>query len=452
LTEIGILTAVTGAAWESDLISALERGGHGVLVARRCVDLADLLAAAAAGLGAAALVSADLRRLDRDAVARLDRARVAVVGLIDPGDDGGAARLRQIGVQRVLAADQGAEAIVAAVMAGVREREPAAAEHALGDPRAALPAWRPLDDPAGDGWASVDGRRPGDSPNPGAAGGKVVAVWGATGAPGRSTVALGLADEAARLGVPALLIDADSYGGVQAQACGLLDEAPGLAAAVRQAGMGTLSAASLTDLALLVAPSFRLLTGISRPNRWPELRASALDAVFATARQVAALTVIDCGFCVEQDEEIVFDTMAPRRNGATIAALAAADVVLAVGAADPIGIQRLVRALDELSEQLPDVSADVVFNRVRRSVAPGDPVAELTEALVRYAGRSPVWFLPDDRAAVDRSLATGKTLGEIDPSSPLRLAIVGLARALTGAAESPRRLRRRSARARSAVR
>jgi len=160
---------------------------------------------------------------------------------------------------------------------------------------------------------------------------------------------------------------------------------------------------------------------------------------------VAALTVIDCGFCVEQDEEIVFDTMAPRRNGATVAAVTAADVVLAVGAADPIGVQRLVRAVDDLGDQLPEVSVDVVFNRVRRSVAPGDPEAELAAALLRYSGRSPVWFLPDDRGAVDRSLATGKTLGEVEPNSALRLAIVGLARALTGATAPSRRLRRRSA-------
>ena len=59
--------------------------------------------------------------------------------------------------------------------------------------------------------------------------GAVVAVWGPAGAPGRSTVAVGLADELSRLPRASLLIDADSYGGVVA---------PLLGAARRIAGPG----------------------------------------------------------------------------------------------------------------------------------------------------------------------------------------------------------------------
>ena len=36
------------------------------------------------------------------------------------------------------------------------------------------------------------------------------------------------------------------------------------------------------------------------------------------ARSLAAVTVVDCGFCLEQDEELSFDTAAPLRNGATL--------------------------------------------------------------------------------------------------------------------------------------
>ena len=65
-------------------------------------------------------------------------------------------------------------------------------------------------------------------------GGRIVAVWGPTGAPGRTTVAITLADELARLGCGSLLVDGDVYGGVIAAVLGLLDESPGLAAACRQ--------------------------------------------------------------------------------------------------------------------------------------------------------------------------------------------------------------------------
>ena len=65
-------------------MSAFERHDFGVVVVRRCVDLADLLAAASAGTARAVILSADLRRLDRDALARLATAGVAVIGLV-PG-------------------------------------------------------------------------------------------------------------------------------------------------------------------------------------------------------------------------------------------------------------------------------------------------------------------------------------------------------------------------------
>ena len=58
-----VLTALDHG-WEGRMVEVVDRL-PGITVGRRCVDLADLLAAAAAGLGDVALVSADLRGLDR---------------------------------------------------------------------------------------------------------------------------------------------------------------------------------------------------------------------------------------------------------------------------------------------------------------------------------------------------------------------------------------------------
>ena len=77
------------------------------------------------------------------------------------------------------------------------------------------------------------------------------------------------------------------------------------------------------------------------------------------------MTVVDCAFALEADEEISFDTMAPRRNGATLAVLAEADVVLAVGSCDPAGLERLIRGLAELADAVPAASPQVVLNRCR---------------------------------------------------------------------------------------
>ena len=264
---------------------------------------------------------------------------------------------------------------------------------------------------------------------------------GPTGAPGRTTVAICLASELAALGWPSLLIDADVYGGVVAQALGLLDESPGLAAACRQANAGTLDLPALAGLARQVSPVLRVLSGIARPDRWPELRPASLEVVLALSASLAAVTVVDCGFCLEQDEELAYDTMAPRRNGATLAVLEAAETVVVVGSADPIGLQRLVRGLGELKQAVPGVRPTVVVNRLRSSAVPGDAAQEVRAALSRYAGVDELHLVPLDVSGVDGALAAGRTLVEATPSSPARQALAALAAALVGAPVPSRRRR-----------
>lgn len=404
--SVGVLCAVQGTA-ESIIVQAVEGTGGRLSVTRRCADLTELLAAAEAGLGRIAVVSVDLDLLDRDSVDVLHRAGVTVVGVGDPTRPWLADRLRAYGVD---------------VLADAPQDEAGAGELVLG----ALAA---LDSPAGGPVVPAEARHAAGPPTvaPREVDGAVVAVWGPTGAPGRTTVAVNVAAELAASSGPTLLVDADTYGGSVAQVVGLLDEAPGLAAASRAAAQGTLDLHQLARLAPVLAPDLRVLSGVSRADRWPELPASSLDAVWSVARGLARWTVVDCGFCLESDEAITFDTRAPQRNGATLSALEAADVVVVVGAADPVGIQRLVRGLGELTDLGLGTTRVVVVNRVRASVAgprPGDAVAG---ALARYAGVTDAHLVPDDRAALDAALLEARTLREAVPGSPARRAIAGVA-------------------------
>jgi MinD-like ATPase involved in chromosome partitioning or flagellar assembly len=423
---VPVVTAGLATDWEAGLVAAFEGGSHGVRVGRRCVDLCELMAAAAAGTARAALVSSELRGLDRDSLTRCAVAGVAVVAVsADAPDD--ARRLRSLGIMHVVS-DGAPPAEVADVLVRAASAAPQLAPYDVGDPLSALPT---LASPA-----SVEVSRPDGE-------GRVVAVWGPTGAPGRTSVAVGIAAELAELGVSTLLVDADAYGGVVAQVLGLLDEAPGLAAACRLANNGMLDSEAVAALALGVRPGLRVLTGIARADRWPELRASSVDTVLSAAREVAAVVVVDCGFSLEQDEELSFDTTAPRRNGATLAALAAADTILAVAAADPIGLQRFVRGVSELLDAVPTASPVSVVNRVRpAAVGGGDPEREIAAALDRFAGLSGVRFVPMDTAAYDAALASGRTLPEIAPNSPARLALQSIAVGIAGATPAPRRRRR----------
>jgi MinD-like ATPase involved in chromosome partitioning or flagellar assembly len=278
-----------------------------------------------------------------------------------------------------------------------------------------------------------------------AASGRVVAVWGPTGAPGRTTIAVTLATELAALGVRTVLIDADTYGGSVAQALSFLDEAPGIAAATRAADQGTLDLATLARLAPVAIAGLRVLTGIPKAERWPEVRPAALERVLTLSRSLGQVVVVDCGFSLEDDEELSYDTMAPRRNGATLTTLALADDVVVVGGCDPVGLQRLVRGLQELGTvQAPPPT--VCVNRVRAGAVGSNPEQRVSEALARFAGVAGVLFVPDDPAALDAALLEGRALVECAPGSPVRPAVRSLAERVVGVPVGRGRRRRRGLR------
>ena len=440
-----VLTAVTDR-WEGRLVTVLERGTD-LDVTRRCADLPELLAAAAAGLAAVALVSADLRSLDRAALAHLRDSGVAVVGVYPPGDEAAERHLRQLGVEAVVAADADGTLLQATVDAltgpGPRAGVGPGRSHdggAAGRPGSATAAADPLESllvdpprgPAGAGDVRPEAGEAGLGTDDPDHEGLLIAVWGPTGAPGRTTVAVNLATELSRTGARTLLVDADTYGGSVAQVLSLLDEAPGLAAAVRAADHGSLDLPGLARLAPEVTPGLRVLTGIPKAERWPELGAPALEHVLTLGRRLARFTVLDCGFNLEDDEELSYDTRAPRRNAATLVALALADRVLAVGAADPIGLQRLVRGLQELSV-MPVPAPVVVVNKLRASAVGSHPEQRVRDALARFAGVQEPRFVPDDRDALDAAVLAGRALAEAAPTSPARRAIAALADDSAGA-------------------
>jgi MinD-like ATPase involved in chromosome partitioning or flagellar assembly len=432
-----VLTAVVGS-WEAPLVSGLERSAQDVQVVRRCADLGELLSAAAAGLGRAVVLSADLQRLDRAAIAQLVAAGVAVVGLAAPDDEGAPGRLVNIGVQRVLSADAAISEIAQAVSDAVAELadNPAPARHAtlgVADPAAAATILPP-GPMTGLAWVE---RPPG----------RLIAVWGPAGSPGRTTTAITLAAELAVAGRATLLVDADTYGATVAQSLGLLDESAGLAAAARAANQGTLTIERLAGLAPPVFGGLRVLTGLPQSRRWPELRAAALDEVWRLARGLAAWTVVDTGFSLEADEELMFDTAAPRRNGATLSALAAADLILVVGAAEPIGLQRLMSGLRELAEVVPASPVKVVVTRVRDGAVGSGASGVIRSAMARYSGVDDPVLVPDDRAALDAAMLAGRSLTEHAPASVARRVMAELAAEIAaglGEEAPPQPRRRRS--------
>jgi MinD-like ATPase involved in chromosome partitioning or flagellar assembly len=409
------IPVVTVGQAREDVVGGLERLHGPVTVVRRCAELTELLAACQSGLARAAVVADGCKGLTASLVDRLGAVGVAIIALTDDADE--AARLRGIGVASALtgvesAALAGRIAEVVAQLTG--SAKDATFGSGLGDTSAAL-CQRPAEQ------ADV----------PAASGaGRIIAVWGPAGSPGRTFVAANIAGELAAEGTSVLLVDADTYGASIAAVLGLMDESAGIAQACRLADQGMLDADALLKVATPVTTrlgTFRVLTGITRADRWTELRAAALTLVLERAKEVADVVVLDTGFCLEADEELSFDTMAPRRNAATLRSLELADTVFAVGAADPMGVPRLVRGLAELEAAVPHVSPVVVMNKVRSAAVGRSPERQLRDAWERYGPPSGIEaFLPADSAAADAALLGGSLLLETAPDSRLRQAIAEL--------------------------
>jgi MinD-like ATPase involved in chromosome partitioning or flagellar assembly len=270
-----------------------------------------------------------------------------------------------------------------------------------------------------------------DTPKPA---GTVIAVWGPAGAPGRTTVAINLAAELAAAGQSVALGDVDTYSGSVAPALGLLDEAPGFAAACRLAGADGLTRAELERIGQRYhsgssgaggsrASGFWVLTGIGRPSRWPELSAQRVAATIERCRTWVDYTIVDTGFSLEQDEEISSDLYAPRRNAAGITALREADRVVAVGAADPVGLSRFLRAHVDLVETVPEERVLVAMNKVRASAIGLNPVGQVAQTLSRFGGIAAAVMIPFDSPALDAAILSGRTLADAAPRSPARVAI-----------------------------
>ncbi|WP_370615874.1 AAA family ATPase [Mumia sp. Pv 4-285] len=399
--SVPVLIAAGGEPWEADLVAAAV-ATDGIDVVRRCVDVADAVATASSGSVGVALVSVGLPGLDADAVRRLAGTDVLVVAVVGGNETEQAAR-------------QHASALgIAAVVPWTRLREvPALARDTRRESVAEL-ALRPTAVERDDAAVPVTDRR---------RDGLLTAVWGPSGAPGRSTLARSIAAELAARGRRTALIDADVDGGTQAAALALLDEVSGILVAARDANAGTLTPETLTASLRWIGPDLGVLTGLPRADRWPSLRAAAYEALLDVAREIADDVVVDLGLALDDVDEPGFDSAAPRRAAVARHTLAVADRVLVVGSPDPVGLSRLARAVLDVRTRL-GIEPDVVVNRLRPTL--GWSAGEVADAVERFTGLRPVALLPDDPAALDHCLVHGYTTVEGAAGSPFRTALVTL--------------------------
>ena len=373
---------------ESDIAAGIE-GAAGTAVARRCADLAEGLSVCTAGVGDVLLVSA-LTELDRRAVNRVAKKGIAVVGI--PSSEAEHDRLLNLGIATVLPIDASTDDVVVAVREAGAEQAP--------------------EPPADEGANDVRG--------------EVVAVWSPVGSWGSTTIAVNLATEMADAGETITLIDLDSYGASIAPMLGLSNESSGVAAVARTLISGGRALSTVDENLLFVSERLGVLTGLSRPDRWAEVPEESIAPLLEAARQRSDVVVADVGFCLEKRSQ---GGAGAERNDAARAVIAAADRVVAVAGADPVGVQRFVSAWPEFSSVCrSEAEIVVVANRVRSAVAGLRPREAVADVLARYAGIEEVWTVPDEPATFDAALVAGTTLTELRTHSPARAAIAAIAK------------------------
>lgn len=354
------ILAVADLPDEPSLVAAASANGIGIM--RRCVDAADLLAAAAADPAVPIVLTVGMPRLTADLVQRVRAGSRMVIGLAS--DDEDERRLHAWGVG-----------------GSIRHRGDASAsmrELALA-----------LDRRPGGVWA-VEAE-----PAPRGHGGLVIAVGGPSGSPGRTTTAIAVGETLAARGMRTCVVDGDLRAPSMTAQLGVVDEMSGIVVACRHAENGTLTDRSLMQCTRAVLPGLAVLAGLSRADRWPDVRTQALREVLEQAAGSFDAVVVDIGPVGDGADEV--GMLGLGRESAAQAIGDAADRVLVVGRATMLGTIRLVSELPRLVRR-PDALA---LTGEAGAMAEAQRVLRASGVLV------PMVAIPRGAAGLERAVRAG---------------------------------------------
>ena len=220
--------------FETEVIQELNAQSAKFSVQRRCADLTETRACVRAGLGSIVIAEGGASGLDASVVDEFHAADIFVLLVHDDpvsapsmGEDARCDR-------------SSGKFVVETLTLGIRNRM-------LGMDEPPPPA------PAPQAPVETDYE------------GRMIAVWGTSGAPGRSTIAVNLAHALAVAGRPVTVVDADAHAPSLARA-GPVSES-GLLKAT-SCVIRVSSASRLDDQRIAVEDGFNLLSGLTRADRW----------------------------------------------------------------------------------------------------------------------------------------------------------------------------------------
>lgn len=391
-----VIWCTPGYPRESELIAEVTK--RGFTIVRRCVEAVDVLAAASVEPHAAVVLGVDTPRVSADTIAAIPgRPHRTIIALATDHD--AASHARSWGIQSIVMLSDGdaMDTIVAE----------------LSEERADLPDDVHITKPR----ASAAGRAPG-----------VTVVYGPAGAPGRSTMALGLAEVWSRSGDRVCLIDADTLGPALALLVGMTEDVSGVLVASRYADQGALDVRSLGSACRCLENRLWLMTGIGSVDRWHQLRPASFERVIRMCAENFDRVVIDTNplLNVEGFDDALTAGMPPR-DGVTRAALRISDSVVVVTQPDAVNVVRLSVDLPMVMKLVSHSRVSVVVNRSSRrdGHAAGDVGHVLTESGINV----PIHTVPED-GAVSTCRRNGSLLWEVASTKKLRRSLSKLGNSL----------------------
>ena len=347
--------------YEAPLIQAIQGRSDVLAIVRRCADLAEVVAAARAGLADLAVIDGSDPDLTIETVESL---RGCGMGLI------------ALGVASV-AAPGSPDQVVNSLIAATRSRRSTPATASSAPP----------------------------PPPPPSAPGSVLAVWGTSGAPGRTTLAVGIAT-ALSAHASTLLVDADTANPTIAHLLGFPVHASGLSTLARMASRGPITPADTLGASVMRSKNLHVITGLVTPHRWREVSKPGIESIVGALRLSARYSVIDvASTCLEKASR------GASRDDAALGVLERADRLVIVARGDIVGINRLSFLARWWREQERDIPVEVIVNRVSTAAIGPHPVPSLQAAIGAFMPDCIFHVVPEDEG-VGRASLRGKALGE----------------------------------------
>jgi MinD-like ATPase involved in chromosome partitioning or flagellar assembly len=358
-----ILLALTDQTWQLQVMTALNDNSQ-IKIRRRCVDSVDLMSAIHLGLANKVVISAGFENLNSTTISGAKKLGCDVYGIYLENDIDSLEKLVGVGVNSNFAIDEtdvekSLKGLINLLL-NVSEIDKFSNE---------------LED-----LSQVPG---------------LVCVWGTNGSPGRSSVAINLSFSLASKNSPTLLVDLDAIVPSLAPALGLVSEVPGVSSLVHDALKGRLSQESIEKNVIEVNPGLHVLTGISNPKRWPELRTEGLIQVLKLCSQMYANIICDLSAVLpESTDSSLNDVDIFRRFDHIPKVLEISSRNIFVLSATPLSLIRASEALEALHE-INKSEPLIILNKINE-INLGQKYESTVEAILgRWVNSGSIYRIPD---------------------------------------------------------